>query len=123
MRKALLAALVGLIPVQCVPTYAQTVGEMVEVRAICASREMVENHVTMSMVDRNYNRANDEFRKAAAEGLCYALPYPVQLPVQEVGRKSAPFTDNDGDRVRLTAIKIKGAWTMHLEILEAGKRS
>lgn len=33
MRKLALLALIGLIPVQCVPTYAQTVGETVEVLA------------------------------------------------------------------------------------------
>ena len=123
MKKALLAALVGLIPVQCVPTYAQSVGEMVEVRAICAEKSFVENHVRMATADKNYDRVNKEFVQAVGEGLCYALPYPMHLKVEEVGHKSPPFTDNDGDRVRLTAIKIKGAWTMHLEILEAGKRT
>lgn len=117
MRKTLLAALIGLIPVQCVPTYAQTVGEPVAVRAVCKDRALVERHIKWSQEDGHYDRANAQFLEAAMLGECAGLPPGLTATIEEVGYKGAPFVDKDGDLVQFTAIKVRGYWTMYMSML------
>lgn len=122
MRKTLLAALAAAIG-SCAPAYAQTVGEPVAVRAVCKDRALVERHIKWSQEDRNYNRANAEFLVAATAGECVGLPVGGQAVIEEIGLRSDPFVDNDGDLVRLTAIRVRGFWTMYLEVLGKEKKA
>lgn len=117
MRKLALLALIGFIPAQCVPTYAQTVGEVVAVRAVCKDRALVERHVKWMQEDGNYDRANAQFLEAAVAGECTGLPEGLSATIEEVGHQSAPFVDKDGDLVQFTAIKVRGYWTMYMAML------
>ena len=117
MRKLALLVLIGLIPAQCVPTYAQTVGEEVAVRAVCKDRALVERHVKWVQEDGNYDRANAQFLEAAVAGECTGLPAGISAPIEEVGYKGTAFVDKDGDLVQFTAIKVRGYWTMYMVML------
>lgn len=123
MRKLALLALVGLLPAQCVPTYAQTVGEEVSVRAACKDRALVERHIKWSQEDGNYDRANAQFLEAAMLGECAGLPPGLTAPIEEVGYRGAPFVDKDGGLVQFTAIKARGYWTMYMVILGREKKT
>lgn len=123
MKKLALLALIGFIPVQCAPTYAQTVGDMTQVHAVCASREVTDRHVLMAAQDGNYDRINAEFLTAVADGSCFKLAAPVATKIEEIGVRGDTFVDKEGDIVRLTSIKVMGAWSLYLEILGKGGKS
>ena len=122
MRKIIVLAAAAL-AASCTPAMAQTVGEMVAVRAVCKDRAMVERHVKWAEEDKDYDRANKEFIAAQMVGGCITVPPGTTTQIEEIGARSKSFVDNDGDLVRLTAIRVRGFWTMHLEILTPAKQT
>ena len=123
MRRLAILAL-GLSSFGCNPVLAQPkVEELVEPRAVCIDRELVERHVRFIGEDKNYDRANKEFLAAAQEGQCVGLPVGARIPISEVGITTGPFVDKDGDLVRITAIRLHKYWTLYLELLQVGKKT
>ena len=102
---------------------AQKIGDAVRVRAICAEEEMVERAAKAIHRDRRYGGTDAEFAAAVAEGQCYVLPYPVEFKVDDVGYRSPIFVDDDGDQVRISVIRVRGAWTLFIEVLKMAGRS
>lgn len=120
MKKVLLAATIG---VFAFSAQAQTVGETARVLAVCANQEMTDRHALMAAQDGNYDRINAEFLTAVKEGTCFKLAVPVAVKIEEIGVRGGTFVDKDGDIVRLTSIKVLGAWSLYLEILGEGGKS
>lgn len=102
------------------PAAAAEVGEVIEVRAVCAEQHMVEAQVDLVYRDGGYRRANALFARYQAEGLCFRLPQPMTAKVTTVGVKREDFfVDSDGDTIHMQAYEVGNAWTAVISILKS----
>lgn len=104
-----------------------SVGDGVTIQAICKARALVEAQIA-SVVDRGgkYDEANALYEVAVMQGDCVTLPAAHPATVAEIGAVSPDITDEDGDVVRMTAIRVNAnvpVWTVVFEIIKKGGQS
>lgn len=115
--------LLAMLAYSCVPAAAKTpeVGDTTLVQAVCETKEFPELFVRLATESGSYKVGIELLEDKVAEGECMILPQPVMLVIEEVGEKSIPFVDTDGDVVEARAVRVSRVWTVSVKFVEGAK--
>ena len=95
--------------------WAVEVGQVIPVRVICESREVVDRHVALMTKEKSLKGANTQLALDVEKGVCVVLPAPVGFDIEEKGAETK-FMDEDGDHLVIAPIRTRRFWTLAIEV-------
>lgn len=102
----------------CAVKAETAVGDRVRFNVVCADAATVIKHADKIVSTKDYAASTEMLREDIREGRCFGLPGMMESSVEEVAKEYPAFVDSDKDNVELAVVRVKGAWTIRLKVLD-----